>query len=90
MPCSPDISPWDMPGIDMFEVATLIQYWVRGFFGSAADAEAAKQATIIAVTAQAVLLRRFMVHTSLEKICLVSFAMLSVSSKSPADNGEVA
>jgi hypothetical protein len=60
-----------MPGIDMVEVATLIQYWVRGFFGSAADAEDAKQAIITAVTAQVVFLRRLMVISSLEKVCLM-------------------
>ncbi|MBK7551802.1 MAG: hypothetical protein IPI61_09125 [Syntrophaceae bacterium] len=72
MPCSPVISPWDMPGIDRFCVAALTQYWVRGFFGfgSAADAGDAKQANIAtAATAQVVFLRRLMVHTSPGNFC---------------------
>jgi len=61
-----------MPGMIMFCVATLTQYWVRGFFGSAAQAWADEQMKRATATAQVVLLRRFMIRTSLEKVCLVS------------------
>jgi len=72
MPCRPDISPWDMPGITMLCVAALTQYWVRGFFGSAADAGYAEQAIIATATIQDILVRRFMVISSLRNLFLSS------------------
>jgi len=53
-----------MPGIAMLCVAALTQYRVGGFFGSAAEAGDRKQTVNTAAT-QVVLLRRFMVISSL-------------------------